>query len=179
MAANDGLARLLHLRTLEEEQRRAVLDSATGALQRLRAALQAAQARERRGRESIAQSSHSGSSSDRIAGLVECESGRRAAALLRQRIAAVEQQAAELRSAYLEKRTERRQVETLLREAEARQALDLSRREQQTVDNLFGARRHARQSAAHSASRLIAAKHEIRNAQESAAIPEAEPESHR
>jgi flagellar biosynthesis chaperone FliJ len=175
--ANDSLARLLHLRTLEEEQRRAALDATTAALHRLRAALQAAHARERRGRESITLSSHSGSSTDRIAGLLESESAHRAAAILHQRIAAVEQQAAELHHSYLEKRTERRQVETLLREAEARQALDRSRREQQSLDNLFGARRHARQSAAHSPSRPIASDHEIKIAQEMAPVPEAEPES--
>jgi len=178
MPASDGLTRLLHLRTLEEEQRRAALDAAAAALNRLRAALKAAQVRERRGRESIAHSSHSGSPADRIAGLVESESSRRAATLLRLRIAGVEQEAAELRSGYLEKRTERRQVETLLREAEARQALDLARREQQSLDNLFVARRHARQTAAQSGSRPIAAEHEIKNAQESASIPEAEPKSH-
>jgi flagellar export protein FliJ len=175
--ANDSLARLLHLRTLEEEQRRAALDAATAALHRLRAALQATHARERRGRESIAHSSQSGSPADRIAGLVESGAARRAAAVLRQHIAAVEQQAAELRRSYLEKRTERRQVETLLREAEARQSLDVSRREQQSLDNLFGAKRYARHSAARSASRPIAAEHEIKNAQEMAPVPEAEPES--
>jgi len=179
MPANDGLGRLLHLRTLEEEQRRTALDSATAALHRMRAALQAAHARERRGRESIVHSSHSGSPADRIAGLVESEAARRAATLLRVRIAAIEEQAAELRRAYLEKRTERRQVETLLREAEARQVLDLSRREQQSLDNMFGAKRHAhQQSAAHASSRPIAANHEIKIAQEMTPVPEAEPESH-
>jgi flagellar export protein FliJ len=176
--ANNSLARLLHLRTLEEEQRRAALDAAAAALHRLRTALQSTHARERRGRESIALSSQSGSPADRIAGLVESGAARRAAAVLRQHIAAVEQQAADLRRAYLEKRTERRQVETLLREAEARQALDVSRREQQSLDNLFGAKRHARHSAARSPSRSIAAEHEIKNVQETAPVPEAEPESH-
>jgi len=176
--ANDSLARLLHLRTLEEEQRRAALDAVTAALRRLRPALQSTHARERRGRESIALSSQSASPADRIAGLVESGAARHAATILRQRIAALEQQAAELRRAYLEKRTERRQVETLLREAEARQALDVSRREQQSLDNLFGAKRHARHFAARSPSRSIAAEHEIKNAQEMAPVPEAEAESH-
>ena len=179
MPDNNGLARLLQLRALEEEQRRATLESATAALHRLRSALQASQARIRQGRESIVLGSHSGSAADRVAGLVECEYAHRGAAILRGRIAAGEQHAAELRQAYLEKRTERRQVETLLREAEARQALELSRREQQSLDNQFGARHHGRrQSVARSTPRPIASQHEIKNAQELTAVPEAEPKSH-
>jgi flagellar biosynthesis chaperone FliJ len=43
----------------------------------------------------------------------------------------------ELRAAFLEKRVERRQAETLVEEAEARDAIESGRRTQQSLDNWY------------------------------------------
>jgi hypothetical protein len=144
VAISDSLRRLLHIRILEEEQRKIALESALAELHRLENALAALQARERRGRERVALSSQSSDPADRIAGLVECESARSGTRVLQARIAETASRVHAARSEYLFKRVERRQVETVIQEAaEAVQAEDV-RREQEGVDQWFSARQHSR-----------------------------------
>jgi hypothetical protein len=181
MAVSNALRRLLQVRDLEEEQHKLALDSALAELHRLGSALHAARARERTGRALIAASAHSGDAAERVAGIVENEAGHHHAELLTLRRVAAEQRAASLRQEYLAKRVERRQVETVIQEAEAQETIEERRRDQQSADERFGMRHHAQGGeppaieVAAGANRPGAAKHEIKIRQESAHIPEAEP----
>ena len=172
MAVSDSLRRLLHIRTLEEEQRRIALDAALAELHRLENALTAMRARERSGREHVALASRSGDPCDRIAGIVECESARRGAQRIEARIPEAAFRASSARDEYLQKRVERRQVETVIEEARAAQDDEAARRGQQNTDEWFSTRRHAR-----SAHRQPDKKLEIEDRKETASIPEEELKS--
>jgi aspartokinase len=169
MAISDSLRRLLHIRTLEEEQRKIVLDSALAELHSLESTMVAMRARERTGREHVVLSSRSGDTTDRIAGLVECDSARRSAHMLEARISKAALRAGEAREEYLSKRVEKRQAETIIGEAEDVQDAEAARHEQQGVDEWFSARQHAR-----GANRRNEAKLEIKDCKESGSIPEEE-----
>jgi hypothetical protein len=131
------LRRLLRVLELEEEQAKGALEAALGVLRRLEQVRLAAAARERRGRELVAASARTGEIADRLAGIEEARAARRAAGLLKERFAAAERQAAARREEYLAKRVERRQAETLIKEAEAREALEAARRSQRSNDEWF------------------------------------------
>lgn len=148
MPVSAALRRLLHVRGLEEEQQRLALETALAGLHALGLALERNRARERRGRRRIASAADQ---ADRIGALVETQSATRHAAALVPRIAAVDREVARLREQYLSKRVERRQAETLIRETEAADALEGSRRAQQDLDDWFGARAGRARSAAASA----------------------------
>ncbi|MGA7257755.1 MAG: hypothetical protein WBX09_14005 [Terracidiphilus sp.] len=146
MPVSGAMRRLLRVRHLEEEQHRLTLESALADLGALERALVMARAAERRGRARIASSAPASDPADRIAAVVESSSAARHAAALRPRIAAAEQEAVRVRRQFLDKRTERRQAETLIREREANDAVEAGRRAQQAVDNWFSSR--ARQGEA-------------------------------
>ena len=135
MAVSPAMRRLLGLLQLEEEQRQAALASALGELKGLERALDATTANDRSGRRLVAASARTGDLADRLAGLVESAAARRKAAALEPRIEQSEQEAAAVRGQYLAKRVERRQAETLLREAAAREAAEAARRGQQSLDD--------------------------------------------
>lgn len=137
MAVSRAMRRLLRVREIEEELRRAALESATGDLKRLEAALAAAQKRERRGRRLVVASVGTGEVEDRIAGLEETGAARRHAAALKPRIAEMELTIAARRREFLSKRIERRQVETLVGETEAGDAIEAGRRAQRELDDWF------------------------------------------
>jgi flagellar biosynthesis chaperone FliJ len=142
MAVSRALARLLHLREIEEEQRRLALESAQMELHRLGMALAAASERERKGRALVTASARSGQFEERFAGLEETRASKRHAAALVPRIAASEERVGDRREAYLEKRVERRQVETLIAESEAQAEVEAGRRGQQSLDGWYSARKH-------------------------------------
>jgi hypothetical protein len=137
MPVSAALRRLLRVRTLEEEQQRLALESIHSELHALEHALVLARETERRGRSRLRSSSPASDPADRIAALVESSSGARRAAALRPRIASTEQETARIRQQYFEKRTERRQAETLIREREALDAMEADRRTQHGLDNWF------------------------------------------
>ncbi len=151
MAVSRALRRLLRVLEIEEEQCRLALESALGSLKRLDHALTAATERERRGRRLVVASAGSAEPTDRLAGLEETRAGRRHAAALAPRIAEMEQEAAAERQAYLDKRVERRQAETLLRKTEARDAIEAGRRGQRTLDDWFLGRMRRADSVADAA----------------------------
>jgi len=141
MAVSRGLRRLLQLRQLEEEQSRVVLESALSEFHRLERALEAASERGRRSRELVHQSVNTGEMPDRIAGLEEGRAAVRQATVLEPAITKSRQSADTLRAHYQAARVDRRQVETLVREAEVAEALDADRRSQQSLDDRYGSRR--------------------------------------
>jgi hypothetical protein len=144
---SSALRRLLRVRDLEQEQYKLALDSALGELRRLERALAASRAQERQGRERVAASTRSGELIDRIAGLAESEAARRRAKAIALRIPAAEAEAARRRHEFLAKRVEHRQAETLISETEAQDGVQTVRREQQSLDDWFGARAHRRDAA--------------------------------
>jgi antitoxin component of MazEF toxin-antitoxin module len=146
MAISRGLRRLLRVRNLEEEQSRQALESALGELNRLESALTAAAGRERGGRRLIASSARAGQLQDRIAGLEETRSASRQAETLEPRIKAKGEEVTELRQAFVLKRVERRQAETLIQEMEARDAVEAVRRGQQRLDDWYSSRLRAKRS---------------------------------
>jgi hypothetical protein len=85
---------------------------------------------------------------DRLAGLEETRAAGRGDLALAPRVADAEQDVAGLREEYLASRVERRQAETLIQEAEARDAHDAERRAQQGLDDWFRNRLHRQASEA-------------------------------
>ncbi|HEY2858567.1 MAG TPA: hypothetical protein VGJ21_09130 [Terracidiphilus sp.] len=143
MPVPKSMRRLLHVRQLEEEQRKAELESALGEQRRLEDAMGAAHDRERAGRAWIASSANCPDPADRIAGLVDSESAGHVTRILAPRAAAAAARTAALREKFLAVRVERRQVDTVIHEAEELEALQQDRKQQQGLDDWFGARRHS------------------------------------
>jgi flagellar biosynthesis chaperone FliJ len=146
MSASRALRRLLQVLESEEEQRRAALESGLGELARLTRALESTGSRERAGRGLIASGVVSGELRDRLAGIEETQTARRVAAALKPRLAEAEQNATALRQAYLAKRIERRQAETLVEKANARELAEAEKRSQRMLDDRFLSRFHADRS---------------------------------
>lgn len=142
MAVSRAMRRLLQIRDLEEEQARLALESGLVELRRLEHALAAAADRDRGGWRLVAESVRTAELTDRLAGLEETRAAHRLAGLLAPRIADAGQDVTQLREQYLASRVERRQAETLIQEAEARDALDGDRRSQQAIDDWFRNRMH-------------------------------------
>ncbi len=142
MAISRAMRRLLRVLVLEEEQCQTALESALGELRRLEQALQAAADRDRGGRRLITASAGSGEWTDRLSGLEETRAAHRRKMLLAPRIDDAQQEIDGLRRAYLAKRVERRQAETLIQEAEARDAIEADRRSQQALDDWYLNRLH-------------------------------------
>lgn len=140
MAVSRALRRLLRIRGLQEEQSRLALESALGELHRLEHALVATFERGRRGRSLVQSSIQTGQLMDRLAGFEETRSADLHAVALGPRIDAMGVEVTERREAYLLKRVERRQAETLIQETEAQDAIVDGRRDQQKLDDWYSSR---------------------------------------
>jgi hypothetical protein len=158
MAVSRALRRLLRIRDLEEEQSKLALESAVGELNRLEYALTATAERDRRGRRLVDASALSGELRDRLAGIEETRTAERHAAALEPRIEAKKDHVLALREAFLSKRVERRQAETLIKETEARDAVDAERRSQQSLDDWYRSRMHREEAEAEISERRESAQ---------------------
>ena len=137
MAVSMALRRLARVLEIEEEQCRLALEAALSNLRSLERALLATTERERKGRQLIVASAGTGELPDRLAGIEETRCSARRAEALSPRIKEAELNAAALQQVFLAKRVERRQAETLLEEAQARDALQASRRSQRGLDDWY------------------------------------------
>jgi aspartokinase len=137
----------LRVLEIEEEQNRLALESARGELARLERSLTVARIRERSGRELVVSSASSGELTDRLAGIAETARAQRSAITLELRIVNVQADVSALREAFLSKRVERRQAETLITEAEAKDAAMSVRRNQQSLDDWYLNRFHGSSSS--------------------------------
>ncbi len=137
MAVSRSLRRLLRVLTLEEDQRKLVLESAIVELRRFERAMANTREQERRGGQLVLASARTGELPDRLAGLEETRAARRRAAALAPGIANAQREVLARRQAYLDKRVERRQVETLIGESEAKEAVVAGRRNQQAADDWY------------------------------------------
>jgi hypothetical protein len=142
MAIRRALRRLLRIRDIEEEQCRLALKSRLDELNLLQHALMSCARRDQLGRRLVETSARSGEIPDRLAGLEEMRTAARHAMALVPRIADAERHVAVLREAFLAKRVERRQAETLIQEREAQDAIAAGRRSQQALDDWYRNRLH-------------------------------------
>ena len=142
MAVSSALRQLKRIRELEEEQCRLALEPALGELRRLEQALEAGAQWDRRGRGLVDSSARSGLLTDRLAGMEESRAAGRLRAALLPRLANCEREVAARREEFLARRVERRQAETLIEEARARDAVEADRRSQQALDDWHRSRRH-------------------------------------
>lgn len=140
MPVSRALRRLLRLRSLEEEQRRLALEGTMSELRHLEHVFAAEAERERSGRALVTESARTAVLTDRVAGIEEARSAAWRKEAIRPRIAEKAIECVELREEFLAKRTERLQTETLIDEAEARDAVESERRDQRAVDEWFLAR---------------------------------------
>jgi len=147
MPVSLAMIRLLRIRNLQEQQRLVELDSALSELRRLEQALVSAAGRERDGRRLVERSASSGDLVDRLSGLEEGARARRHAVSLAPRIAETAGDVVDLREQYLASRVERRQAETLIDEERVREAIAISHRAQQALDDRYGARRQRQEQA--------------------------------
>jgi flagellar biosynthesis chaperone FliJ len=134
MHVSRPLRRLLRVLHLEEEETRRRLESALGDLRRLENSLEAAGVRDRSGRRMVNLSAQSGELADRIAGMEESLAAARRTAALKPWIRDAEQEVSARREVFLSKRIERRQAETLVDAAQARDTLEDARRTQRSLD---------------------------------------------
>jgi len=86
-------------------------------------------------------SAASGQLADRVSALAETAAGRRQVEALAPLIAASEAEGLRLRQEFAEKRTERRQAETLVDETLELDLAESERRSQQALDDWYGSRR--------------------------------------
>lgn len=137
MPVSNALKRLLRIRDLEQEQHRLALEAALSELRRLEAAMGSATERERRGRGELVASVRAGEREERHPALVETEIGQSHALVLAPRIRKAEAETARRRQAFLLKRLEHRQAETLIRETEAADEIEELRKGQQRLDEWY------------------------------------------
>ena len=143
MAVSRALRRLLRVLEIQEDQCRLALESAVSELVHLERSLASVGERDQSGRKLIHASAQSGELADRLAGIEETRAARRRAEALLPRIADAQLNVESLRQAFLDKRVESRQAETLIRETAARDALVAGRRSQQALDDWYLNRLHA------------------------------------
>lgn len=148
MAVSPTLRRLLRVLNLQEEQSKLALESSTGQLRRLESAAEAAIGQARAGRRLVSTSAQTGELPDRLAGMEETQAARRRTVALGPRIEDQKLEVEDLRQEFLAKRVECRQAETLIHEAEMREAIETGRRQQQNLDSWYLNRRHAAAAAA-------------------------------
>jgi flagellar biosynthesis chaperone FliJ len=137
MAVSRAMRRLLRIRDLQEEQSKLTLESALSELHELEHALTATGEIDRRGRGLIVTSAHTGELTDRLVGIEESHTAQRRIEALEPMIEESKVEVEDLRQEFLTKRIERRQAETLIEEAEAREAIEIGRRGQQSLDDWF------------------------------------------
>jgi flagellar export protein FliJ len=133
------LARLLDIRYAEERQSRNLMESAVLELRSLEKISEDTHKRRKDARALITTSLGTGDGLDRIAALEEMAISERVAIALQKKIVAIELQVERLRQDFLAKRTERRQVETLIDHAKAQEAIESKRRAQTAMDDWYRA----------------------------------------
>lgn len=137
MAVSRSLKRLLGVLKLEEEQYEAALGEALGEVHRLERSDDEAEQRQRLGRRWISTGAAQGEALDLLAGLEETRAGERIQQFLLPLIETARENAEQCRAAFLAKRIERRQAETLLEQAESQEKIENLRRTQNSLDEWY------------------------------------------
>lgn len=147
MSKRHSLHRLHELRCAEEEQRRALLTSALGELERLKTKLSAAREHKTNGRALLEKSIWSGDRDTRLGALEEIGGAGRVIDLLGARINAARNVAERFRADLLAARQQRQQTETLLDSIKKEQEAEQRRRIQTELDESYLLRKSAVQRA--------------------------------
>ena len=142
MSLSRSLEKLLRIRGVEEEQRRRALEASEAELRSLVQNAKIARQTEQLGRRREVAGMVAGEITERQSGMVESAGAQKRSRMLAARIVVAETETAASRQAFLEKRVERQQVETLVEQAGAREAVETLRRSQRDVDDWFGSRNH-------------------------------------
>ncbi|MGA9587946.1 MAG: hypothetical protein WBQ95_21630 [Terracidiphilus sp.] len=142
MAAAKSLRRLCEIRRAEEEQNQAAMELAVAELQRLEAALMRNRERVRRARALIASSAQTGEFLDRIVGSEDIRMAERAARVLATKVNSAEKDVQRKRQEFLDKRIERRQVETVCEAMQVRDTTELNRKSQVVLDDWYRSQRN-------------------------------------
>lgn len=137
MAVSRAMRRLLRVLEMQEEQTKAQMERALADLRRLERALDAAGERERAGRQLVKTSAAENEVTDRLAGVEESRMAIRQSAALKPRIAGAGAAVNERRREFLDKHIERRQAETVIERAEAKESTEARRRGQRDSDDWF------------------------------------------
>lgn len=140
MAVPPGWRRLHRLREAEERQKNAALVSAIQELNRLESAMQSVHDRATSGRAILNEGLNGGEPEDRIAGSEEIAAANRLAGILSARIRQAKENIARTREQFLAVRIQKRQVETLLDLAIARDHVDAQRKSQTALDEWYRSR---------------------------------------
>jgi len=157
MAISRTLKRLLRVLVLEEEQLQGALEEALSEFRRIESMIEAAIVRRREARLLIHDSILTGCYEDRIAGTEEESVSERLQELLKPWLAQTEAIVNERRVVYMAKRTERRQAETLLEEAEKREAVERVRKDQISLDEWYLSRKLVADSESKAKARRLLA----------------------
>ena len=144
MSALIPLRRLLVIRKLQEEQCAIGLEAASEELRGLEKARIATLKRAHNGRRLVIASICSDEILDRLAGLEEIHAASHLSGILLSRIAVAESKISRLREAFMTKRIECRQVETLLEKRAAQHAIETARRSQCALDDWHRGRKQAK-----------------------------------
>ena len=147
MHGSSAIRRLLRIRALEEEQSRMVLEAAEAEVKKLESALASVRQGEYQGRELLTRSVHGGEPPDRIAGVEQIRACEQAAAWIAGRTLQAEAEAGTQRSAFVEKRIQRRQAESLHDAAISQSMLRDEKRMQQAQDEWHLMRRRETQQS--------------------------------
>lgn len=141
MAVSQNLRRLHSIRESEERQHRAEMELALAELRRLQGVRNFTLKRARNARALAASSVRSGEQIERIAALEELTAAERSMNFLAVSIEAAATNVLLTRRAFLSKRMERRQVESLLETERARAASETRRKSQFALDDWYLSRR--------------------------------------
>ena len=135
--ATRSLRRLLRVLVIREEQAQGALAAALARVHELEDALELVIKRERAAREWFMVHVQDSDSVGRYAALEETASARRRKVVLKPRLHEAYAIAEQGREVFLAIRVERRQIETLIAEAEMRAAAEQARRSQQSMDDWY------------------------------------------
>lgn len=142
-APGQRLARIHRIRQIEEDQARLAVESAVGALRRAEASVEQAlrDEFEARSRRNDALLHQAGGPDDWVRSEREAQIHRVAAVRNAQKIPEITSEIEAKREIYLERRRERRKLETLLQSALEKQRIELERKLRAQIDDLFQIRR--------------------------------------
>jgi flagellar export protein FliJ len=134
------LQRLLRIRELQEEQSRVELEAAVGHRNRVADELVETKSRQAQGRSAFVAGISDRDRTGRAAGMIEMEQARKEQPRIATRLEAANAKVERQRNEFLEHRTARRQVETLVSAEQAALREEAARRAQQTLDDWYGRR---------------------------------------
>jgi hypothetical protein len=138
MAAKRLLTQLLRLREIEEEQSRRELEVAVGNQNQVEREMEVARRRQSQGRGRFVSGISDQDTAGRTGGAIEMELASAQRARIEPRLYAAEAEVSRQREEFLLRRMGRRQVETLIEDAQAERESEICRRAQQILDDWYG-----------------------------------------